>query len=83
MCPLPLDKAVDRYVSEVIDGDGGERERAQAMEAIARLDDYYEAIQDACYNGGVFQSEGVVVKHEGITIKFPNIESVAEWLYEH
>ena len=56
------------------------KEIAMAQEALARLDDYYDEIQRAAEEGRLCHDFSVTVRTEGKTIKFQNIDSVAEWL---
>lgn len=56
-----------------------QRDVAELIELYALQDDAYSDIQDECVNGKF--SQEVVVKVDGATIKFPNINSVSEWIY--
>lgn len=51
---------------------------AQALELHASLDDYYDEIQRAILEGNVKFDQ--TIKVDGKTIKFQDIEGVAQWI---
>lgn len=53
---------------------------AQALELHASLDDYYDEIQRAILEGNVKFDQSVTIKVDGKTIKFQDIEGVAQWI---
>lgn len=81
---MSLEQQVNEFASSVIQqyeaGQAGQREIAQALELIAKLDDYYSEIQESILNNGLKEDCFVVVKTEGKVIKFSNIDQVAEWM---
>lgn len=57
-----------------------ERGRAQALELLTGLTEYYDEIQDAIHDGKVEFDTSITVKVDGKTIKFKSIDEVSEWL---
>lgn len=56
------------------------RDLAELVELFQMTDDTYAEIQDAFLEGRLKHNETVTVSVEGTTLKFKNIDDVAEWL---
>lgn len=78
---MNLEQEVYQFVNSIISDENSDmKQLAMAQEAMANLMDYYEEIQNAARDGLINTDFSVTVCVDGKKIKFPNIESVAEWM---
>jgi hypothetical protein len=81
---MTLESEVWDFIHDVAEraerGAADQREIAQALELKASIEEYYEEIQTAIHEKRIDFTESVVVRCNGQTIKFPNIEGVAQWI---
>ncbi len=79
MIDTELKEITSNVVKAAEEGKVSQREIAQVLDAWAQLTDYYSEIQERCFEGGMFL-DGVIVKVDGATVKFDNVEALAEWM---
>lgn len=81
---MNIEKQIKGHAAQTIQlfdaGQVGQREVAEALELLAQLNDYYTELQESIEDGSLKSDYSVTVKAEGNTIKFSNIDQVAEWM---
>ena len=78
-----IDTKLKELTAQIIDGNPTQRQLAELRELYAQLDDYYNDIQEAIFDGSLNLDESVIVKVDGISIKFSDMDKAAEFIDDH
>lgn len=78
-----IDNRRDELIEITNDGKMTGREIAEGLELFARMDDIHDEIVEAVYDGRVKFNPEITVSLDGTKIKFPDIDSAAEWMADY
>jgi hypothetical protein len=75
-----LQQASARVSERAERGEAGSREISALLDCYQSYNDLWERIEEKIFDGKMEWDDTVTVKVDGKTVKFDNIEQVAEWL---
>jgi len=78
-----IEQQLKELTAQIIDGNPTPRQLAELREIYAQLDDYYNDIQEAIFDGSLKLGESVIVKVDGISVKFSDMDKAAEFIDDH
>ena len=78
-----IERQLNELTAQIIDNSPTPRKLAELRELYAQLDDYYNDIQEAIFDGSLKLDESVIVKVDGISVKFSDMDKAAEFIDDH
>lgn len=80
---IGIEKQLKELTAQIIDNSPTPRQLAEIRELYAQLDDYYNDIQEAIFDGSLKLDESVIVKIDNISVKFSDMDKAAEFIDDH
>ena len=78
-----IEQRLKELTAQIIDNSPTPRQLAELLELYAQLDEYYNDIQEAIFDGSLKLDESVIVKIDNISVKFSDIDKAAEFIDDH
>ena len=78
-----IEQQLKELTAQIIDNNPTPRQLAELRELYAQLDDYYNEIQEAIFDGSLKLDESVIVKIDNISVKFSDIDKATEFIDDH
>lgn len=80
---IGIEQQLKEYETQLLNNNPSKRQIAELRELHAQLDDYYDDIQEDISEGSINLDESVIVKVDGTTLKFSDIDKAAEFINDH